>query len=320
MTSQGHTLLQDPQYVDLLHNIKLCPAAHSDLTIHKDLIFRQGHIWIPFPTPFTALLLEEFHSSPLDNHTGVSKTLHHLRQNFDWPHIQEDVRQYIVQCPLCEQTKYETKKAAGLLQPLPIPSHIWEDLSLDFIIGLPSSHGFTMILVFVDRFSKGAHFGALPTHHTAYKVVVLFLDMVCKLHEFPQSLVSDRDPIFISGFWHELFRLSDTKLRMSTAYHLQKDGQMEVLNRTLEQYLRAYVHHQPSQWFGFLLLAKWSYNTTIHSGTGVSPFKEIYGKPPPTLIQYLQGTCSIDAVDSLLTTRTEIHTHTKLAKHFDGPF
>ncbi|RZB86790.1 Transposon Tf2-9 polyprotein isoform A [Glycine soja] len=245
---------EDPQYVDLLHNIKLRPDAHSNLAIHKDLIFRQGSIWIPFPTPFTALLLEEFHSSPLDDHTGVSKTLHHLRQNFDWPHIQEDVRRYIVQCPSCEQTKYETKKAAGLLQPLPIPSHVWEDLSLDFIIGLLSSHGFTMILVFVDRFSKGAHFGALPAHHTAYK----------------------------------------------------KDGQMEVLNQTLEQYLRAYVHHQPSQWFRFLLLAKWSYNTTIHSGTGVSPFKAIYGKPPPTLIQYLQGTCSIDAVDSLLTTRTEI--------------
>ena len=164
-----------------------------------------------------------------------------------------------------------------------------------------------MILVIVDQFSKGAHFSALLAYHTTYKVVILFLDMVCKLHGFPCSLVFDRDPIFISGFWLELFHLSDTKLRMSTAYHLQIDGQTEVLNQTIEQYLRTYVHHQPSQWFCFLSLAKWSYNTTIHSGTRVSPFEAIYGKPPPTLIQYLHGTLSIDVVDSLLTTRTKIH-------------
>lgn len=90
-------------------------------------------------------------------------------------------------------------------------------------------------MVVVDCFSKGAHFGALPTHHTAYKVALLFLDLVCKLHGFPKGLVSNRDPIFISGFWRELFRLSGTKLWMSTTYHPQSNGQTEVLNRILEQ-------------------------------------------------------------------------------------
>ena len=71
----------------------------------------------------------------------------------------------------------------------------------------------------VDRFSKGAHFGSLPSHFTAYTAAQLFIDMVCKLHGFPWSLISDRDPIFVSKFWHDLFKLSGTKLRMSTAYH-----------------------------------------------------------------------------------------------------
>lgn len=184
--------------------------------------------------------MEEFHSSPLGGHSGVAKMLHRLRQNFDWPSVRADVRHFVAQCSVCQQTKYETKRPAGLLHPLPIPAAVWEeDVSIDFITGLPCSHGFTVILVVVDRFSKGVYFGALPTHYTAYKVVVLFLDCVCKLHGFPRSIVSDRDPVFVSHFWRELFKLSGTKLRMSTAYHPQTDGQTEVVNRTLEQYLRA---------------------------------------------------------------------------------
>ena len=302
-----HALLQDPQYEQLLRDVREHPTEHPDLTTHQELLLRQGQIWIPFATPFTDSLLEEFHSSPLAGHPGVAKTLHRLRQNFDWPRIKTDVRRYVAQCATCQQTKYETKKSAGLLQPLPIPTHVWEDLSLDFVTGLPSSQGYTTILVVVDRFSKASHFGALPTPHSAYKVATLFLDMVCKHHGFPRSLVSDRDPIFVSKFWRELFRLSGTKLRMSTAYHPQTDGQTEVLNRSLEQYLRAYVHTQPSNWYRFLSLAEWSYNTSLHSAIGMTPFEAVYGKPPPKIADYLRGQSSNDAVDSLLSTRIQIH-------------
>lgn len=180
-------------------------------------------------------------------------------------------------------------------------------MSLDFITSLLVSHGHTVILVVVDRYSKGAHFGALPTQHTAHQVIVRFVDMVCKHHGFPRSLVSDRDALFLSHFWRELFRLSGTQLHMSTAYHPQSDGQTEVVNCTLEQYLRAYVHHKPSQWFRYLHLTEWSYNPTIHSITSFTPFEVIYGHPPPTIVDYVQGSSPIDAVDSFLADRTELH-------------
>lgn len=112
--------------------------------------------------------------------------------------------------------------------------------------GLPAYKGNTWILVVVDRFSKGLHLGMLPTHHIACTVAMTFMEMVGKLHGMPRSIVSDHDPFFISKFWRELFTLSGTRLCLSSAHHPQSDGQTEVANRIIEQYLRAFVHQKPS--------------------------------------------------------------------------
>lgn len=201
------------------------------------------------------MLLEEFHSTPLGGHMGKAKTLRWLWENFFWDNIRRDVYRLVSENRVCQQMKHECRKPVGLLQPLPIPSGLWEDLSLDFTM-LSLSHGFTTILVFIDRYSKGTHLGALPPRYSAHKVAGLFIDIICKLHRFPHNLVSDKDPIFLSSFWRELFRLSGTKLQYSTTYHPKSDGQIEVLNRTLEQYLCSFIHDRPALWFLFLSLAE----------------------------------------------------------------
>lgn len=179
---------------------------------------------------------------------------------------------------------------------------------MDFVTNFPPSHGFTVILVIVDRYSKGVHLGALPTHFSAFKVATLFLDLVCKHHGFPHSIVSDRDPVFLSSFWRELFQLSGTFLRMSTAYHPQIDGQTEVMNRVLEQYLRSFVHSQLTNWFRYLALTEWSYNMSLHTNSGFTHFEVIYGKPPLALPHYIPGMTNNEAVETLVSSRQEIQT------------
>jgi hypothetical protein len=161
-------------------------------------------------------------------------------------------------------------------------------------------------MVVVDRFSKGIHLGSLPSGFTAYKVAELFVSMVCKHHGLPKSIISDRDPVFISRLWSDLFKFSGTLLRMSSSYHPQTDGQTEVMNRTVEQYLRAFVHAKPSQWVPLLPWAEYHYNTSVHTASGLTPFQVMYGKPPPSLPSYITGSSAIDACDAVLTTREEI--------------
>ena len=107
-------------------------------------------------------------------------------------------------------------------------------------------------MVVVDHLTKFAHFGPLSCQFTALKTVELFVDTVIKIHSFLSLIIFDRDLVFLINFWKQLFLLSGTTLRHSTAYHPQTDGQTEVVNRGLEQYLRAFTHDKPRKWVSLL--------------------------------------------------------------------
>lgn len=194
-------LSQDPVFQQLRHDITNKPAEYTKYAVMKDLSLKGGCIWLPQGFHFIKTLLMEYHSTPTGDHIGDAKTLAHLTENFYWPSLRKDVERFVASFVDCQHTKYETKKVVGLLCPLSIPCRPWEDLSLDFITGLPAYHDYTTILVVVDRFSKGIHLGMLPNHHTSHSMVILFMDIVIKLHGMPRSLVFNCDSLFISRFW-----------------------------------------------------------------------------------------------------------------------
>ncbi|KAD3640318.1 hypothetical protein E3N88_29541 [Mikania micrantha] len=214
-------------------------------------------------------ILQEAHDTPVGGHGGFLKTYKRVKLQFFWPNLKRDVRLY-------------------------------EDISLDFIVGLPVSHRVDTIFVVVDRLSKYAHFLPLKHPFTAKAVERV------RLHGFPHSIVSDRDTIFLSNFWQELFRLGHTSLKMSTSYDPQTDGQTEVVNRCLEAYLRCIAHEQPLNWSSFLSWAEYSYNTGFHTFLRTTPFNVVYGRDPPTLHPYVPGDTNNAELESQLITRDQM--------------
>lgn len=298
----------DPYYQNLLNSSS--PHNHQ-FQLKHGLLFTNNRLCLNPSSPLKSKILFELHNTPVAGHAGVRKTLSRLATSFYWASMAKDVKSYVVNCHVCQQSKYCPVKRSGLLNPLPIPHNIWEDISLDFITGLPISNGFSVILVVVDRSSKYGNFGPLKEGFTAVAVDSLFLELVVKHHSFPKSIVSDRDPIFMSRFWQELFKQSGTSLCMSSAYHPQSDGQTEVLN-CLEQYLRSFVAEHPTKWYKFLLWVELSYNTSLHLAILMSPFEAVFGKPSPSLPSYFVDSSSVEAVDQCLKEREDVLQSLKL--------
>lgn len=151
--------------------------------------------------------------------------------------MQQRIKEFIKECEVCQLHKADSLTPKGLLQPLSIPEKICEDISMDFVHGLPISRGKSMIFVVVDRLSKYAHFVAISHLYIAMGIAQVFLKNIFKLHGMPKTIVCDKDPTFTSHFWTELFRLQGTNFNFSSAYHPQMDGQTDVVNWAMEIYL-----------------------------------------------------------------------------------
>jgi transposase InsO family protein len=154
-------------------------------------------------------------------------------------------------------------------------------------------------------FFKYAHFLPLSHPYTATMVARVFFDNVVKSHGISDFIVSDRGPVFTSKFWSELFALTGVKLQLSSAFHLQSDGQSEAVNKVITMYLRGLAGDRPRQWLQWLLWAEYCYNTGFHSSLKTMPFKVVYGRDPPSLRSYGHGNTQLRAVHHQLQERDE---------------
>jgi len=211
---------------------------------------------------------------------GKTGTLELIWCEYTWPGLQTFIKDYVQSCTSCTRAKTLRHRPYGLLKQLPIPEKPWNSISMDFIEQLPSSTGFTAILVIVDRLSKQAIF--IPTHDTitSPELAKLFLLHVFSKHGVPAHVTSDCGTKFVLHFFQSLGKALDMHLHFTSGYHLEGDGQTEQSNQTLEQYLRIYCNYQQDNWADLLPLAEFAYNNAPSATTGVSPFLANKGYHP----------------------------------------
>ena len=152
----------------------------------------------------------------------------------------------------------------------------------------------------VDRLTKYAHFFPITTTYSTNQVVEVFFKEVFKLYGLPRNIVSDRDSHFMSHFWQEVFQLCGTELTPSTSYHPQTNGQTEIVNKSVEGYLRNYVADQQRAWVRWIYLYEYCYNTTYHMTIQMAPFVALYGYEAPNFLDLLLGDSRVPRAGDLL--------------------
>ncbi|KAA0057631.1 pol protein [Cucumis melo var. makuwa] len=248
-------LRNDPYLVEKRGLAEAEQAVEFSISSDGGLLFEM-RLCVPSDSAVKTELLSEAHSSPFSMHPDSTKMYQDLKR-----------------------VKAPRQKPAGLLQPLSIPEWKWENVSMDFITGLPRTlRGFTAIWVVVDRLTKSAHFVPGKSTYTASKWAQLYMFEIVRLHGVPVSIVSDRDARFTSKFLKGLQIAMGTRLDFSTAFHPQTDGQTKRLNQVLEDMLRACALEFPGSWDSHLHLMKFAYNNSYQATIGMAPFEALYGK------------------------------------------
>jgi hypothetical protein len=253
--------------------------------VDNEVLRYKGRLYVPDEPALRQEILLQHHDTPMAGHFGARRTHEQISRQYYWPELGRDVQNYVSTCAVCQRCKAPRHSTYGQLSPLPVPQDIFEEVTLDFITGLPPAKNdggcvFDAILVIVDRLSKMAlYIPALKTWDAKDFAESYFKHVVLK-YGIQKGIVSDRGSIFTSAFWAEICYQLKVKRRLSTAFHPQTDGQTERQNQTLEQYLRSFANEQQDNWVRLLDTAQFAYNNSIHDSTKLTPFYAVYGKHP----------------------------------------
>nr|GEY84446.1 putative nucleotidyltransferase, ribonuclease H [Tanacetum cinerariifolium] len=216
-------------------------ARKNELKAKRSYQDKGTRLVVPNDATLREALLTEDHSSPFSIHLGSTKMYHDLKQHFWWSGMKRDVATFVSRCLIYQQVKIEHQGASGLLQPLDIPVWKWDEISMDF-------------------------------------VTETFQQEIVRLHGTPSAIVSDRDPCFVSRFLKGSQKVWGTRLKFSTAFHPQTDGQSERTIQTLKDMLRSCALYWTGNWDDYICLVEFAYNNSWHASIKCAPFEMLYGR------------------------------------------
>ena len=263
---------------------------------------------VPRLTDLREEILKEFNCSRFAVHLGGTKMYHDLRRQYYWSGMKQHVGDFVRRCLTCQQVKAKHQKPTGLLQPLEVAEWKWEHVTMDFMTHLPwTLQRHDAVWVIMDRLTKSAHFLAVRMAFTLEEFYRLYIREIIRLHGVLVSIVSDMDPRFTTHFWKSFEKAMGTKLMMSTAFHLQTDGQLERTIQVLEDMLRACVLDLKGSWEEYLPVMEFAYNNNYEASIQMAPYEALYGRPCQSLICWIEeGERSIIGPDLIRYTSEKV--------------
>ncbi len=236
------------------------------------------HDLLYVPKVIRSELISRHYDNLLAGHFGIEKTRKLIARKYYWLTLQQDVEAYVKGCDVCLASKAVRHKPYGDLQSLPVPTHRWKDLSMDFVTGLPISadwkgDSYNSILVIVDRLTKMVHYEPVKVTIDIARLTKVIIDVVMRHHEVPKSIVTDRGSFFTSKFWSSLCYFLEIKRKLSTLFHSPTDSQTKRQNSTMEAYLRAFVNWEQDDWARLLPMGEFAYNNAKNASTGHTLFE-----------------------------------------------
>jgi len=255
------------------------PPGYS---IQDELLLYQGRLCVRRHTPLCTRLIQEAHTQLSTAHPGGTKLYQLLAPKYHWVGMGSDCKRYVRNCQACRFANPSQAKQQGILHPLPIPNHPMQHLTMDFKEFPKDKHGYNCILVFMDRLAKDSV--TIPCHKNidARGMATLFVQWIYRFGHTPESIVSDRGPQFVSLFWQEFCRIIGVRIKLSTAYHKQTDGQTEIMNKYIDQRLRPFVNYYQDNWSELIPLMDRAQMTLPHSSIGMAPYRLKFGLDPRT--------------------------------------
>ena len=281
---------EDPGYKPILDN----PENFTNFEIKDNLVFfkSEGVTRLAIPNvkidgrSIRETVIRQAHT--ILAHLGGQKTLTYLRDQVWWRTMVQDINDYCKSCPTCATSKSSTEKPRGLLKTMPVPTHPWQYIGVDFVGPLPESSNrngaYDMICVIIDLLTAMVHLVPTRQNYKAADMAEVIFDTVYKLHGLPERIISDRDSLFTSHFWKKLHALLNIELRLSSSFHPQTDGATERANKTMTQMLRQCVSLKQKDWVTKLPAIEFAMNSARSSTTGFTPFFLNYGRNPSPMI------------------------------------
>ncbi|UYV75771.1 hypothetical protein LAZ67_13001284 [Cordylochernes scorpioides] len=247
-----------------------------------------GQPWLlVIPRHLRPDVLRSLHDNPTAGHLGLAKTHDRIRRKYFWPGLLRRIRKYVGHCRECQRRKHAPLRPPGLLQPIPPTSVPFQRVGIDLLGRFPISYlGNKWIIVCTDYLTRYAITRALPSADAQHVAKFVLEDVVLK-HGAPREIITDRGRVFQSKLISELTGLCSSAQGFTTAYHPQKNGLTERLNRTLADMMSMYVDVEQKEWDVILPFITFAYNTAKQDTTGFTPFSLIHGREAETTLDTL---------------------------------